>query len=369
MLMAVFAVYVLEGLAVLSFAVLIALDIGGLMPKKKAYHEHARGRSSYMPNTLVMVPCKGIDLTLEQNLKSLKAQDYKKHKLIAIVDSENDPALKIIKRLGISHIISDSKCKNCSGKVKAISTALEKFNDYEAYAIVDSDVSVGRGWLASLLAPLSDKTVGLSTMYPYFMPEHGFWSKIKMMWGFVGDSLLERESTRFGWGGSLAFRKELVDKGAIKFFKDSKYSVSDDICLTKITKSRGMRIEYVRSPKPVVNCSESFSSFFEWANRQTALTLLGYRKNLYVGLVYYSMEAVVIVSGVLLSVFASPLFLFMFLHYIRNIAIGYKRAKKHYLEMPLIVLALPFLYDINLIIASRMHEITWRGNRYKLMQA
>jgi cellulose synthase/poly-beta-1,6-N-acetylglucosamine synthase-like glycosyltransferase len=287
---------------------------------------------------------------------------------VAIVDDEGDQALKTIRKLGIRYLISSSNCVKCSGKVRALSTAMEKLRDYQVYVVVDSDVQVGRDWLASLVRPLQDKKVGLSTMYPYFRPLGGFWSQVRMVWGFVGDSLLERESSRFAWGGSMAFRKELMDSKAFKFFKDSDYSVSDDICLTKIAKSKGLRIAYVKSPKPVVNCRESFSTFLEWSNRQTALTALGYRRNLYLGLVYYSMEIWLVISSIILSVFLTPIFLIMLLHYVKSVANAYRRSGMPGLQIPIIVLMLPFLYDVNLIRASRMRSIKWRGRTYPMRQ-
>ena len=358
-------IYLLSGFSIFVFVALLCIDIFGIR-RKQGDDTRSTG---YDPKVLVIVPCRGMDLTLEKNLNSLNYQKYKNYKLVAVVDDKNDAALRIIRKLHIHHLISSPLYKNCSGKVCAISTALEKFRDYDAYVIADSDILVDNGWLAALIAPLYDKHTGLSTMYPYFMPLSGFWSKVKMIWGFVGDSLLERESSRFGWGGSLAFRKDLMDKKAMDFLRNSKFSVSDDICITKIAKSKKLRIAYVPEPKPVVNCNDSFTTFTEWANRQTALTLLGYRKNLYFGLAYYTAEAWIIISGILLSVFISPLFLVFFVHYIKNVAMVYSRSRSHYWEIPLIAAMLPFIYDINLIMASRMKNITWRGRRYKLDNA
>ncbi len=356
--------YFYLGLLGLSFLILLALDLRGLVAsKKRAAQKRDR---HYSPKTLVMVPCKGPDLTLKENLQSLKSQWYKNYDLIAIVADETDEALVTIKKLGIRYLLATAKCRKCSAKVRSLSTALERFRKYDVYVIADSDITVGKDWLASLVQPLGDKHIGLSTMYPYFRPLGGFWSRVKMMWGFVGDSLMERPGTRFGWGGSLAFRRELADAEGLEFFKNSEYSVSDDICLTKIAKSRGLTIAYVPAPKPVVNCRETAGTFTEWANRQTALSLLGYRKNLYVGLVYYSMEILVLLSGILLSIFFSPLFLVLFIHYLRSLYVGYKRSGAKSVQLAFILLIMPFMYAANLVTASRMRTITWRGKTYAL---
>ncbi len=340
---------------------MLSLDISSVLRKnnKKIY-------AKYNGKTLVIVPCKGKDITLYENLLSIKKQSYGNYDVLAVIDSEDDASKTIIKKAGFKYIITN-KNQNGSGKVKAIATALKKFRNYNAYVIADSDVLFKRNWLTNLLAPLSDKTVGLSTMYPFFKPiRKNFWSEMKMIWGFVGDSLLENEKRRFGWGGSLAFRKDLINKKTFNFFTDSKYSVSDDISLTKIAKSKNLKISYTKTPKPVVNCDENFKLFFEWANRQTALTLLGYRKNLHEGLIFYSSEIILILSGIFLSIFISPFFLIFFIHTLKNIVIAYKRSQLNDLKIIIIVIMAPFFYEVNLIIASRMKSIVWRGSRYKL---
>ena len=353
---------ILIAFCIVVFIFILSLDISSILRKRKKEPEY----SEYKGKTLIMVPCKGKDITMYENLISLKKQSYKNYKVVAIIDSEEDPSRAFIKKVGFNYIITDQN-QNGSGKVKAISTALKKFRDFDAYVIADSDVFFERTWLTNLLAPLTDKKVGVSTMYPFFKPiRKNFWSEMKMIWGFVGDSLLENEKRRFGWGGSLAFRKDLLDKKSLSFFTDSKYSVSDDISLTKIAKSKNLNISYTKTPKPIVNCDENFGVFFEWTNRQTALTLLGYRKNLYEGLVYYSSEIILILSGIFLSIFISPIFLIFFIHTFKSIAIAYKRSRLNDLKILIIVILAPFFYEVNLIVASRMKSIVWRGNKYKL---
>ena len=346
---------------VLVFLGLMALDIRGIFAGEKA----SMG-SRYRPRALVIVPCKGLDLTLSENLMSLKGQKYGSYSIIAVVDSESDEAVPVIRDAGIRHIISRSRCTRCSKKVRAISTALESMRDYSAYAVADSDICVDERWLERLIEPLADRRIGLSTMFPYFNPIHGFWSKVKMVWGFVGEGLLESETTRFGWGGSLAFRKELLGRKEMDFLKDSEYSVSDDICLTKIARGKGLGIAYTRQSQPIVNTSESFRSFAEWSNRQTALTLLGYRRNLYFGLAFYSAEALELASGIALAFYVSPLFLILLLHAARSVAKTYQRSRKGDPVIALIALAMPFIYIANLLHASRARSITWRGTAYKL---
>lgn len=350
--------------ATFVFVVLMVLDL--LSFRRMRGEEMPDGR--YQPRALVIVPCKGKDITLYQNLKALKNQDYGRFRVIAVVDSKEDESLPEIRRAGLEWMLSTDKSSGASGKVRAILTALKRFRDFEVYAIADSDITVDRRWLQSLVFPLRNRNVGLSTMFPFFNPIKGFWSEVKCAWGFVGEGLMNNKATRFGWGGSLAFRKDLVDRKGLEFLGNSRYSVSDDVSLTKIAKSKNLELSYTRNSQPMVNCIESFSSFSEWSTRQTALSIMGYRRNLGYGLAFYSAEILVFVSAIILSIFVSALFAVFFLHLLQSEVKAYLRSRKRHAITFLIVILMPFIYLVNLVVASRKRSIMWRGKEYRIDQ-
>jgi cellulose synthase/poly-beta-1,6-N-acetylglucosamine synthase-like glycosyltransferase len=347
----------------ISFVFLTIIDVRGYAskPEEEKPIQHTA-------KVLVIVPCKGIDLTLYENLKSIKKQQYALYDVVAVTDSNDDPSVKIIKEAGIRHIVSASKCTRCSGKVRAISTAFERFNNYDVYTIADSDVMVSESWLRNLVAPLSDTKIGISTMFPYFNPIGGFWARVKAVWGFAGESLMSSSLTKFGWGGSLAFRKSLLDAKSLKFFKDSAYSISDDISLTKIATAKGLKVAYVRKPQPYVNSDDNFGRFLEWSNRQTKFSIFGNKKILYYGMAFSAAEIIVFLSGVTLSVAVSPIFLILLLHFAQTLTKNYFKAKEKGLRIGISLAAItammPFIYFLNFIEARRMNSVMWRGTRY-----
>ena len=342
------------------FLFLMALDLRSVSRKER----DGKAKPGYMPDVLVIIPCRGRDLTLEKDLRSIKRQRYRSFRAIAVVDDAKDESVHAIRKAGIDYMVSGGPRGKSSGKVAAILAAVRRFRGYGIYVIADSDVEVDELWLARLIAPMRDARIGISTMFPYFNPVGGFWSKAKMAWGFVGESLLESESSRFGWGGTLAFRRSLIDGWFIRLATRTEYGVSDDICITMAAKRKGMGIAYTKESQPRVNSEDGFGRFAEWANRQTALTLLGYRKNLYLGIVYYSAEIVLFLSAITLAIAVSPIFLLYFLHLLRSYWRTYARAGRAYWELLLIVPMMPFLYLANLLIANSMDEITWRGRKY-----
>jgi cellulose synthase/poly-beta-1,6-N-acetylglucosamine synthase-like glycosyltransferase len=311
---------------------------------------------------LVIVPLRGLDYGLRENLISIKSQDYGNYKILGVIDSTDDPAYSIAKELGISCITSEFNCERCSGKVRAISSALASASDYDVIAVADSDIRVGSKWLQCLVSPLSDRKVGVTTTFPSFYPEGGFWSRVKTFWGMVGQSMMESNLTRFVWGGSMAFRSDIVDKNFLREFSES---ISDDVSVMNIVKSRGMEIFYVKGSAPEVHSEDDFSSFIEWSGRQTALSINASRKIFIFGVIYFGLSAYLIVCSLTLGVIY-PLFLVFLFPYAFNSVKSEIRSPVRTWYFPVITLILPFVYLYNLIAGIRMKEIVWRGRTYRL---
>lgn len=316
-------------------------------------------------SVLVMVPCRGQDYSLEENLRSIRSQKYENSRILAVVDSEDDEAVPAIKKAGLDYIVSQSDCSRCSGKVRAIATAYEQNSGHDIYVIADSDILVRDDWLTKLVSPFKSEKVGISTTFPYFRPVGGFWSRVKLVWGFVGLGMMESRLTRFGWGGSLAFRKELFQGENFDFFKTY---VSDDIALTKTCKKLGYNMAYVKEAMPVINSPDDFGTFIEWANRQTALSVYATRNILVYGLLFYGAQVLLFVSSIILGLFASPVFLIFLLPTFINSIRAVSRAGRWPIWSFSISVIIPFLYFYNLVKAGRMGSIKWRGREYSLKE-
>ncbi|EET90512.1 MAG: glycosyltransferase family 2 protein [Candidatus Micrarchaeales archaeon] len=353
----------LELLGYSAFLSLIWLGLIALNAFRRTDRDNKGSDEDYRPYVLVILPCRGVDITLQDNLNSLASQKYGRYKVVAVVDSADDPAVEYLKKAGISHIIAGRKCKSCSGKVNAILSAFKKFGNADVYVIADSDCLFSESWLEELVRPLSDPGVGVSTTFPLFNPVGGFWSKVKMLWGFVGNGLMESEITRFAWGGSMAFRSGFADSALRKRMRSS---VSDDIAVTKEAKRRGLGIYYAKKAAVKVNSDDSFAKFFEWSNRQTALSILGNRKLFKYGIIFYAGNILLFWSGVILSALVSPLYLVFLLPGAIGIGKACKRAGRADPGIVPIYLLVEAIYFVNLVVARRMRSIQWRGRTYAL---
>ncbi|MEM0155008.1 MAG: glycosyltransferase [Thermoplasmataceae archaeon] len=352
-----FAFYAFTGFLSLTFLGLLLISIGN------------RNRNIEVPGnaglrTLVIIPCRGLDFSLRENIASIMDQNYDRFSCVAVVDEMEDPAIPVLKETGIPVIKSEFICKGCSGKVRAISTAISKLTDYDAYVIADSDILVGREWLRHLVFPLSRGEYGLVTAFPYFKPVGGFWSKVKMVWGFVGVGMMESEITRFGWGGSLAFLKNLI--ASENDMREFSSSISDDIALTKLVKRSGKKIFYSRLAQPVINSTDNFSVFLEWANRQTALSESSSPRVFQYGVLFFGSTDFLLISSVVMSLLVSPLFLVFLLPSVITAFKNARRSRENRLFAFLMSFGIPYLYLYNLIAAKKMKKITWRGREYPI---
>jgi cellulose synthase/poly-beta-1,6-N-acetylglucosamine synthase-like glycosyltransferase len=345
------------------FLVILLLIFVGLMviSFRPSYKDQVF--DDFRENVLVILPCKGKDVTLYENIASLLKQDYPNYRVLAVIDSLSDPAMQAIRDQKIDYIVSRTECQNCSGKVRAIASAIEKFPDVAVYVVADSDVTFPKQWLTNLVRPLGSPKIGVSTTFPHFEPTGGIWSKVKSVWGLVGIGLMQSRLTRFVWGGSMAFRRDLLDPEDIEYFKKH---ISDDVAIMRIARKKGLDICYVESAAPMINSPDDYRTFREWSNRQTALSISASRSILRYGVIFYSSEILLLIGGIVFSVVFTPIFLFLLFPYL---LFAYRNVQNHHkggLYVFLIALIIPFISMSNLIKAAGMDVIQWRGSEYDL---
>ena len=111
--------------------------------------------------------------------------------------------------------------------------------------------------------------------------------------------------------------------------------------------------------RPVVDCRETAGSFIEWSNRQTAFSILGNRRNLYVGLVYYSANLLLLVSSIILSIFYSGWLAVLLLPFALYVAKSYQRSGRPDPLTAPVCLLLVFVYPYNM--ASSAFTREWSG--------
>ncbi len=222
------------------------------------------------PATLI-VPVKGQDEGLRENLAALANQDYPDFELIVVAHSAADIPPGVLPhraRVVLAHGDDPNTGEKVQNLKAAVSAARRRA---EIFAFADSDGCPGPGWLRALVAPLAEPGVGASTGFRWFTPvPPTFWSLLRGVWDAVSGGQLGPGDNPFVWGGAMAIRKEVFTEA--KVAEHWKNTISDDYSMASAVHAAGLRIAY--APGALVPCGEHITGlrFLEWARRQMRIT-------------------------------------------------------------------------------------------------
>lgn len=253
-------------------AIVLALfSLVGERRRARYVRERLAAAPSWLPPATVIVPVKGEDQGLRENLAALASLDYPDYELIVAARTAADipagvlpPRAKIVLAHG-DDTGSSEKVQNQSAAVRASRTSSQVF------AFADSDGRVTRGWLRALVAPLADPDVGVSTGYRWFLPKPAtFWPLLRSVWDAVAAGLFGPDNNPFPWGGSMAMRKETFF--GVRVLDYWKHAVSDDYAVSAAIGAARLRIAF--APGALVPSLEHISGkqFREWSLRQMVIT-------------------------------------------------------------------------------------------------
>jgi len=218
------------------------------------HHRFAWSRLAYMRRyprkgrALVVVPCRGVDVGLAGNLRSLLRQDYGDYQIRFVVESAADPACGVIRRLMAAHPNTHAELlvagkAQCDGqKVHNLRFATRDLPaDVEYLAFVDSDARLRRQWLRALLTRLDGAGIGATTGYRWFVPSrptlanhllHSVNSQIAVLFGSRCPTIV--------WGGSWAIRRDRFE--ALGIHAAWAGTLSDDLVASRLLRRAGLRV-------------------------------------------------------------------------------------------------------------------------------
>ena len=255
---------------------------------------------SGLPFATVIVPVKGDDHNLRENLAALDAQDYPAYELIIVAQCAADippGVLPARARVVLAHTGHPQTSDKVSNLLSAVRFACQ---GSRIYAFADSDGRVSHTWLQSLAVPLAEESVGASTGYRWYAPDPpDFWSLVRSVWDAVIAGTFHGGSNAFAWGGSMAIRRETFEGARVAEFWTG--AVSDDYTLSEAVKRAGLSIAFAPGAMAVSSDRITGRAFLAWARRQLIITRI-YRPRLWwtalVAHVFYcgGMAAAVIAS-------------------------------------------------------------------------
>jgi len=350
--------------------------------RRRAAYVKARlaGRAGALPPATVIVPVKGQDAGLRQNLAALASLDYPDYELIVAAQSAADiPAGVLPRRVKV--VLAHGGSPEASEKVQNLAAAAEAARRSSAiYAFADSDARVTAGWLRALAAPLEESGVGASTGYRWFMPEPaGVCSLLRAVWDGVAFGLLGPGDNPFAWGGAMAIRKDVFFAAGVPV--SWRTAISDDYALSDAVHRAGLRIAFAPgalapSPEPI-----TARRFFPWSRRQLLLTRV-YRPALWraalAAHILYCGGMAAAVAGWLHGSAVAPWLLAAQL--LPGMTRGFLRARLARAALPghaawfrrwawtytLLTPAVTWLWLAVLLASAFGTSIDWRGRRYRL---
>ncbi len=248
--------------------------------KRAAYVERRLAeKPAELPPASVIVPLKGPDEGLRENLAALAALDYPDYELIVCAHSAGDiPPVMLPAHVKVVLVESDDP--ETGEKVQNLTAAVRAARKHSRIlAFADSDGRPTPRWLRALAAPLAEEGVGATTGFRWFTPvPPGFWSLMRGVWDAVSTGVLGPGDSPFAWGGGMAIRKDLFYEARVPEYW--KGAVSDDGELARAVHDAGLRIAY--APGALTPCFDGATAggFFSWARRQLTIIRI-YRPGLW----------------------------------------------------------------------------------------
>lgn len=254
---------------------------GGFTFASYVRRDIARPLPNFAPFASVIVPFRGIDQELSQNIAALFSQNYPNYEIISVTDSEKDSSRGVIEGIiadeggrGVNAtVVIAGEAIDSGQKVHNLRAAVSQVDPKtEVLVFVDTDVRPHAGWLSALVAPLADEDIGAATGYRWFVPERGgFASHLRSVWNAsIASSLGPRRDKNFCWGGSTAIRRTTFE--ALQIRERWRGTVSDDFTMTRVLQEAKLPIHFV--PACLVPSFDtcSMGELLEFTNRQLKIT-------------------------------------------------------------------------------------------------
>ena len=367
---------------------------GGVEYLKFFESELAKPESKFTPFCSVIVPCRGLDQDLRENLSALFQQEFPNYEILFVVDDKADEAVKVIEEVfrqkpKIAKLVVAGKATDSSRKVHNLRQAvLEVSKKSEAFVFVDSDARPGKNWLRNLVAPLQDETIGCATSYRWFISKkNNFASRLRSVWNAsIASALGANVRRNFCWGGSTAIRRDVFER--LNLREKWQGTLSDDFTVTSAMNEANLPIRFVPQclTATVENCNAR--ELLEFTTRQMKITRT-YAPHLWkASLIGSFLFTAIFWTGIMLLFFVTDFHFWLTLGSLFVIfAFGFVKA---WLRLKAVKLVLsdyekelngqllphstlwtisPLLYFYNCVCALFSRKILWRGVEYNLKSA
>ncbi len=254
---------------------------GGLRFARYLEAELTQEYPEFTPFVTVFVPCRGVDDGMRENLLAILGQEYPAFEIIVVADRADDPALAVVAEACRSfdrqtspsvRVVIAGAATDSGQKVHNLRAAVGEADPQSTvFAFVDTDARPSSRWLQSLVAPLSDKSIGAATGYRWFVARGGIAAHLRSVWNAsIASALGAQRDKNFCWGGSTAIRRETFEQ--VKVADRWRGTVSDDFTMTRVLHEAALPIKFVPQCLTPSFESCSFHELIEFTTRQLKIT-------------------------------------------------------------------------------------------------
>ena len=213
----------------------------------------------------VIIPCKGMEHKLRENLSALMHQDHPNYEVTFVVERATDPAVQLIRNLQKENrciktrLVVAGRTEDCGQKVHNLRRATEDLPiDVDVLVFADSDANPKSTWLRWIVNRIGRENLGARTGYRWMVPKN---KKVPTLLGCTINnaltSFLGRGKHYLVWGGSWAIHRKIFDAVGIREAWSG--VLSDDLVASRALKSANLEIEF----EPQCVCTTVVE--FNWA--------------------------------------------------------------------------------------------------------
>ena len=203
----------------------------------------------HQPPASILKPLWGAETGSYENLRSFCLQDYPDFQIVCGVRDADDPAVATVRRLQREfpsldlELVIDPRLHGANYKVSNLINILGRCR-HDRLVLADSDICVEKDYLAEVVAPLNDPSVGVVTCLYRGRPVFGFWSRLGAL--FIDDWFAPSVwvahllgSRAFAFGATIAIRRDVLRAiGGLEAIADQ---LADDYRLGEFTRRLGLR--------------------------------------------------------------------------------------------------------------------------------
>jgi ceramide glucosyltransferase len=208
-----------------------------------------RPARDHRPPVTVLKPLKGPGFDLAANLETFCRQDYPAYQIVFGVEDPSDPAVEVVRslqrRFPACDITLSVGLEDGANRKVASLVHMMRAARHEILVLSDADIRVRPDYLRTLVAPLADPAVGLTTCLYRGRATLGMPSIVESL--FINTDFLPMvmmaqwvQRFRYAYGASMAFRRSALDEiGGFDALRDH---LADDYQLGNRLYTAGWRL-------------------------------------------------------------------------------------------------------------------------------